>query len=289
MSKDSLSSHFSELRSRAIYCLIFFIVAFVCIYPFNNFLFDYLVSLISGVSNIELIAIEVASPFLVPLRLTGFLALLVSIPFFLYQALAFMASGLYENEKGIVFSRTILGTILFFLGLIFCSLLVLPNVFNFFQSVGPESINITTDISKFLNFVLTLMLAFGFSFQIPILVNALIRLNIFKKHRLPKVEEFDVTRILSDFNLTSENTLHIVLRNGKTLYPFEYKREDWFPEEAVKQKFDQDVVFVRKEVRMDPEDGNLYTEEEFEDYYGGLEEWDQCKKENKQYIFVVEE
>ena len=64
MSKDSLSSHFSELRSRAIYCLIFFIVAFVCIYPFNNFLFDYLVSLISGVSNIELIAIEVASPFL---------------------------------------------------------------------------------------------------------------------------------------------------------------------------------------------------------------------------------
>ena len=184
MSKDSLSSHFSELRSRAIYCLIFFIVAFVCIYPFNNFLFDYLVSLISGVSNIELIAIEVASPFLVPLRLTGFLALLVSIPFFLYQALAFMASGLYENERGIVFSRTILGTILFFLGLIFCSLLVLPNVFNFFQSVGPESINITTDISKFLNFVLTLMLAFGFSFQIPILVNALIRLNIFKKHRL---------------------------------------------------------------------------------------------------------
>ena len=119
-----------------------------------------------------------------PLRLTGFLALLVSIPFFLYQALAFMASGLYENERGIVFSRTILGTILFFLGLIFCSLLVLPNVFNFFQSVGPESINITTDISKFLNFVLTLMLAFGFSFQIPILVNALIRLNIFKKHRL---------------------------------------------------------------------------------------------------------
>ena len=146
MSKDSLSSHFSELRSRAIYCLIFFIVAFVCIYPFNNFLFDYLVSLISGVSNIELIAIEDASTFLVPLRLTGFLALLVSIPFFLYQALAFMASGLYENEKGIIFSRTILGTLLFFLGLLFCSFLVLPNVFNFFQSVGPESINITTDI-----------------------------------------------------------------------------------------------------------------------------------------------
>ncbi|MAI03357.1 MAG: twin-arginine translocase subunit TatC [Amoebophilaceae bacterium TMED152] len=184
MSKDNLFSHFSELRSRAIYCLVFFIVAFACIYPFNNFLFDFLVTLLSGISDIELVAIEVASPFIVPLRLAGFLALLVSIPFFLYQALAFMAPGLYKNEKGIIFSRTILGTLLFFLGLLFCSFLVLPNVFNFFQSVGPESINITTDISKFLNFVLTLILAFGFAFQIPILVNAIVRLNIVEKNKL---------------------------------------------------------------------------------------------------------
>ena len=119
MSKDNLLSHFSELRSRAIYCLVFFIVAFTCIYPFNNFLFDFLVTLLSGISDIELVAIEVASPFIVPLRLAGFLALLVSIPFFLYQALAFMAPGLYKNEKGIIFSRTILGTLLFFLGLLF--------------------------------------------------------------------------------------------------------------------------------------------------------------------------
>ncbi len=184
MSENNLSSHFSELRSRAIYCLIFFIIAFVCIYPFNNFVFDYLVHLIGGVSDIELIAIEVASPFLVPLRLTAFLALLISIPFFLYQGLTFMAPGLYKNERGVIFSRTILGTILFFLGLVFCSLLVLPNVFNFFQSIGPDSINISTDISKFLNFVLSLLLAFGFSFQIPIIVNALIRLELFKKQKL---------------------------------------------------------------------------------------------------------
>ena len=184
MSKDNLSSHFSELRSRAIYCLVFFIIAFACIYPFNNSIFDFLVALLSGISDIELIAIEVASPFIVPLRLAGFLALLVSIPFFLYQALAFMAPGLYKNEKGIIFSRTILGTLLFFLGLLFCSFLVLPNVFNFFQSVGPESINITTDISKFLNFVLTLILAFGFAFQIPILVNAAVRLNLVEKNKL---------------------------------------------------------------------------------------------------------
>ena len=184
MNKNNLSSHFSELRSRAIYCLIFFIVVFVCIYPFNNFLFDCLVNLVSKNSNINLIAIEVASPFVVPLRLTAFIALLVSLPFFLYQLLVFMAPGLYKNEKWIIFSRTILGALLFFLGLAFCIFIVLPNVFNFFQTIGPELIDINTDISKFLNFVLSLMLAFGISFQIPILVNALIRLSVLKKSKL---------------------------------------------------------------------------------------------------------
>ena len=184
MNNNNLSSHFSELRSRAIYCLIFFIVAFVCIYPFNNFLFDCLVNLVSKNSNINLIAIEVASPFVVPFRLTAFIALLVSLPFFLYQILVFMAPGLYKNEKWIIFSRTILGALLFFLGLAFCIFIVLPNVFNFFQSVGPELIDINTDISKFLNFVISLILAFGISFQIPILVNALIRLSVLKKSKL---------------------------------------------------------------------------------------------------------
>ena len=184
MNKNNLSSHFSELRSRTIYCLIFFIISFACIYPFNNFLFDCLVNLVSRNSNIHLIAIEVASPFVVPLRLTAFIALLVSLPFFLYQLLVFMAPGLYKNEKWIIFSRTILGALVFFLGLAFCIFIVLPNVFNFFQTIGPELIDINTDISKFLNFVLSLMLAFGISFQIPILVNALIRLSVITKSKL---------------------------------------------------------------------------------------------------------
>ena len=112
---------------------------------------------------------------------------------------------------------------------------------------------------------------------------------VFKHHRLPKKEEVDVTRKLSDFNLTSENTLHIVLRLSAITTPFVYKREDWFPEETSNDKFDNDVTFIRKEVRMDPKDGNLYTQEEFEDYYGGLDEWEEYEAENKQYIFVLEE
>ena len=86
-----------------------------------------------------------------------------------------------KNEKNIVLSRSTIGTFLFFLGVIFCTAIVLPNVFNFFQTIGPDSINISTDISKFLSFVLGLSIAFGFGFQIPIIINAIISLGVCNK------------------------------------------------------------------------------------------------------------
>ena len=119
-----------------------------------------------------------------PLKLSAFIAALISIPFMLYQALAFMSPGLYPKERMVIFSRTVIGSILFFLGVSFCFLVVLPNVLNFFQTVGPESIKVTTDISNFLSFVLTLSFGFGVAFQIPLIVNALIRLKITNKIKL---------------------------------------------------------------------------------------------------------
>ena len=119
-----------------------------------------------------------------PLKLSAFIAALISIPFLLYQTLAFMSPGLYPKERIVIFSRTIIGSLLFFLGVSFCFLVVLPNVLNFFQTVGPESIKVTTDISNFLSFVLTLSFGFGVAFQIPLIVNALIRLKITNKIKL---------------------------------------------------------------------------------------------------------
>ena len=135
---DGLESHFLELKQRLIKSVIFFVVAFCCLYPFNNTFFNLLSEYIFIIPDFELIAVEVASPFLVPLRLTAFLALLLS----------------------------------------------LPNVFNFFQTIGPDSINISTDISKFLSFVLGLSIAFGFGFQIPIIINAIISLGVATKKDL---------------------------------------------------------------------------------------------------------
>ena len=189
MSND-LAKHFLELRNRILYSLGFFIICFICIYPFNNFLFTDLVNYLDPFINIELIAVEVASPFIVPFKLSAYLAALAAMPFFLFQALAFMSPGLYPRERSVIFSRTILGTILFYSGVAFCLLVVLPNVLNFFQTVGPSLIKVSTDITYFMNFVLSLSFGFGLAFQIPIIVNALIGLNIASKETIKKYRGF---------------------------------------------------------------------------------------------------
>ena len=181
---EGLSTHFLELRNRILYSFSFFVIAFVSIYPFNNYFFNNIVDYLQTFTTIDLIAVEVASPFIVPLKLSAFIAALISIPFLLYQTLAFMSPGLYPKERSVIFSRTIIGSLLFFLGVGFCFLVVLPNVLNFFQTVGPESIKVSTDISNFLSFVLTLSFGFGIAFQIPLIVNALIKLKITNKIKL---------------------------------------------------------------------------------------------------------
>ena len=172
---EGLSTHFLELRNRILYSFSFFVIAFVCIYPFNNYFFNNIVDYLQTFTTIDLIAVEVASPFIVPLKLSAFIAALISIPFLLYQTLAFMSPGLYPKERSVIFSRTTIGS---------CFLVVLPNVLNFFQTVGPESIKVSTDISNFLSFVLTLSFGFGIAFQIPLIVNALIKLKITNKIKL---------------------------------------------------------------------------------------------------------
>ena len=181
---ENLGTHFLELRNRILYSFSFFFLAFVCIYPFNNFFFNNIVDYLQTFTSIDLIAIEVASPFIVPLKLSAYIAALISIPFLLYQALTFMSPGLYPKERSVIFSRTIICSFLFLLGVSFCFFVVLPNVINFFQTVGPESIKVSTDISNFLNFVLALSFGFGIAFQIPLIVNALIKLEITTKIKL---------------------------------------------------------------------------------------------------------
>ena len=175
---NSLLSHFGELRNRILFSITIFIISVIVLLPFTNYLFDGFLLFLNLVDQKTLIAIEVTSPFLIPLKLVLFIAFLVSLPIFLWQILSFMAPGLYKSEKLTIFSKTFLATILFYTGVIFCLMIVVPNALAFFSTVGPSNLEISTDISRFYSFVLTLSFAFGIAFQVPLIVNILISLKI---------------------------------------------------------------------------------------------------------------
>ena len=116
----------------------------------------------------SMIAIEVASPFLIPFKLTLFLALFLSIPYVLYQLWSFVAPGLYKHERRLVYPLLVSSTVLFYAGAAFAYFVVFPLVFAFFTGTAPDGVSVMTDISRYLDFVLTLFFAFGMAFEVPV-------------------------------------------------------------------------------------------------------------------------
>ena len=121
-----------------------------------------------------MIATQVASPFLSPLKLTFYLSLTVSIPYFLTEIWRFIAPGLFKNEKKLGLGLLISSIVLFYLGILFAYFLVFPLVFGFFTSVSPEGVKVMTDISSYLDFIISIFLAFAIAFEIPIFIFLLI-------------------------------------------------------------------------------------------------------------------
>lgn len=173
MSEPSgLIAHLIELRSRVLKALLSVFVVFLCLVYFAQDLYRYLAmplvaSLPEGAS---MIATDVASPFLAPFKLTLVLSFFVAIPFVLYQIWAFIAPGLYRREKKLIAPLLASSTLLFYSGMAFAYFVVFPLAFMFFNSVAPEGVLVSTDISSYLNFVLKLFFAFGVAFEIPIAV-----------------------------------------------------------------------------------------------------------------------
>ena len=161
MEKSSFLGHLQELRSRILKSLIVILVCFLGLIYFSNDIYLLLSEplLIFLPSNSSMIATEVASPFLTPLKLTFYVSLLVSMPFLLNQIWRFIAPGMYENEKTLSFLIMLSSLVLFFLGVLFTYFLVLPLVFGFFTGAAPEGVLIMTDISRYLDFVLSMMFA----------------------------------------------------------------------------------------------------------------------------------
>ncbi|GHB06478.1 twin-arginine translocase subunit TatC [Modicisalibacter luteus] len=165
-----LIEHLIELRSRLMRAVIAVVLIFLALYAFSNdiyaFVADPLMALLPEGS--QMIATEVASPFLAPFKLTLVVAVFVAIPFVLHQMWSFVAPGLYENEKILAIPLLVSSVALFYGGAAFAYYVVFPLLFDFFVHTGPENVAVMTDINQYLNFVLKLFFAFGIAFEIPI-------------------------------------------------------------------------------------------------------------------------
>jgi sec-independent protein translocase protein TatC len=181
-------SHLVELRDRLIRALVAVGIAFavLAVWPGPGGLYDLLAAPL--VANLPkgstLIATNVISPFLVPLKITLLAAFLAALPVVLYQVWAFVAPGLYTHEKRLVMPLVISSTVLFFVGVAFCYFFVFGQVFKFIQSFAPKSITAAPDIEAYLSFVLTMFIAFGAAFEVPIVVIVLARMGIVSIEKL---------------------------------------------------------------------------------------------------------
>jgi sec-independent protein translocase protein TatC len=168
----TLFDHLLELRSRLLKAVISVLIVFCCLAYFAQDIYQYLALplLETMPEGSQMIATDVASPFFAPFKLTIVLSIFIAIPFILYQIWAFVAPGLYKNEKRLVAPLMLGSTLLFYSGVAFAYLVVFPLAFAFFNSVAPEGVTIATDISSYLDFVLKLFFAFGAAFEIPIAI-----------------------------------------------------------------------------------------------------------------------
>ena len=174
--------HLIELRDRLVKATIAVMVAgaALAIYPGPAELYDLLAApLVAQLpAGATLIATSVISPFLVPLKIMLMTAFLLALPVVLYQMWAFVAPGLYSHEKKLVMPLVVSSTVLFMVGVAFCYFFVFGQVFKFIQSFAPKSITAAPDIEAYLSFVISMFIAFGLAFEVPIVVIVLARMNV---------------------------------------------------------------------------------------------------------------
>ncbi|QAZ40315.1 twin-arginine translocase subunit TatC [Methylibium sp. Pch-M] len=187
-SEQPFVAHLIELRDRLIRAVLAIIVCFgaLALWPGPSALYDLLAApLVAHLpAGTTLIATNVISPFLVPLKITLMAAFMLALPVVLYQVWAFVAPGLYTHEKKLVMPLVVSSTLLFLLGVAFCYFFVFGQVFKFIQSFAPKSITAAPDIEAYLGFVLSMFIAFGAAFEVPVVVVVLARMGIVSIEKL---------------------------------------------------------------------------------------------------------
>jgi sec-independent protein translocase protein TatC len=170
-SNYSLTDHLLELRNRLLIIISTIAICALLLTPFANNIYNFLALPLLNVlpEGSSMIAVDVASPFLAPFKLILLLSIAITFPVSIYNFWAFVAPGLYKNEKKFVIPILVSSTLLFYLGIVFAYYIVFPLIFSFFTSIAPEGVQIATDISSFLNFVIKIFFAFGLAFEVPII------------------------------------------------------------------------------------------------------------------------
>lgn len=190
--EDTFISHLIELRSRLLKCIYVFIPIFFALVYFAGDLYDVLAQPMMQAlpQGSKMIATGVVAPFFIPMKVAAMVAFLVALPYLLYQAWAFVAPGLYVHEKRFVLPLIISSTLLFFIGMAFCYFFVFKGVFAFIAKFAPVSITVAPDIENYFNFVLGMFLAFGLSFETPVVVVVLVRTGIVSIETLQEIRRY---------------------------------------------------------------------------------------------------
>jgi sec-independent protein translocase protein TatC len=192
MIQDTFISHLVELRDRLLRALGALGIVLVCLLPWASELYDLLAypMLRALPEGTRMIATGVITPFLVPVKVALMVAFVIVLPYLLYQAWSFVAPGLYAHEKRLVLPLIVASTLLFLLGIAFCYFFVFGVVFDFVHKIAPASITVAPDIENYLNFVLTMFLAFGVTFEVPIAVVLLVRMGMVTLQQLRDIRPY---------------------------------------------------------------------------------------------------
>jgi len=189
---ESFIAHLIELRTRLLHSIVALLLVFLCLFPWASNLYALLAQplLAKLPKGGQMIATDVTTPFFVPLKVALMTSLMIALPYILYQIWRFIAPGLYAHEKRLVVPLIAASTVLFYCGMAFAYFAVFPIVFGFITASAPQGVAVMTDIDKYLSFVLTMFVAFGVTFQVPVAVVVLVRMGMVTTAKLREIRPY---------------------------------------------------------------------------------------------------
>ncbi len=214
MFSEETKNNLHELRHRLIYCLIVYVFLFSLFFYFSHYIFNFLAEPLLKFlpKNSNLIATEILTPVVMPIKLAMNLSLFASIPFCFYHIWKFTAPGLYYDEKKYIIPLVTISLLLFIFGLFFAYKLTLPMMFSVFVAWLPNNVAIMADINNYLDFVFNMMLIFGLVFQIPLIIIILVNLNIITKQQLINLRPyFIICAFIISMLLTPPDVLSMIM------------------------------------------------------------------------------